>query len=338
MTNFALEERGLAIYLEANITGFRGPLRARRFSGGQSNPTWLLEAASGRYVLRSKPAGALLRSAHAVDREFRVIQALAGSEVPVARAYHLCEDESVIGAVFYVMSFEEGRIFWDAALPEVTAEQRPALYDAINQTLAALHKVDIQAVGLADFGKPGNYFERQIARWEQQYRAAQTGPIESMETLIRWLKTNLPPDDGHSCLIHGDFRIDNLIFHPAQPRVIAVLDWELATLGHPMADLAYYCMWLRLPALGATRGLAGKDQRALNIPSEQELIENYCARTAITSIDFWPFYLAFSFFKMAAIVQRILKRALEGNATNNSALEAGKMAPLLSDMGVALLR
>lgn len=338
MSTFVLDERKLAAYLERQVPGFRGPVRAQRFAGGQSNPTWLLEAASGRYVLRSKPLGTLLRSAHAVEREFRVIHALATSRVPVARAYHLCEDESVIGAVFYVMAFAEGRIFWDAALPEVSADQRFALYDAINQTLAALHTVDIEALGLADFGKPGNYFQRQITRWEQQYRAAQTEHIGSMETLIQWLNTNLPPDDGRVGLIHGDFRIDNLIFHPVEPRVVAVLDWELSTLGHPLADLAYYCMWLRLPALGATRGLAGRDPRALNIPSESEFVERYCERTGTTRIDHWPFYLAFSFFKMTAIVQGILKRALDGNATNNSALAVGKMAPLLSDMGVELLR
>jgi len=337
MSVFLLDEKKLAAYLEVHIPGFRGPLRAQRFSGGQSNPTWLLEAASGRYVLRSKPLGNLLRSAHAVEREFRVIHALTASRVPVARAYHLCEDDGVIGAIFYVMSFEQGRVFWDAAVPELSAEQRPALYDAINETLAALHTVDIDAVGLGDFGKPGNYFERQIGRWEQQYRAAQTDPIESMETLIGWLHANLPPDDGRVSLIHGDFRIDNLIFDPVQPRVIAVLDWELSTLGHPLADLAYYCMWLRLPALGATRGLAGRDARALNIPSESEFIERYCERTGSGSIAHWNFYLAFSFFKMTAIVQGILKRALDGNASNESALSVGRMAPMLSDMGVALL-
>lgn len=337
MSAFELDERKLATYLEQHIEGFRGPLRAQRFAGGQSNPTWLLEAASGRYVLRSKPLGTLLRSAHAVEREFRVIRALAATPVPVARAYHLCEDDTVIGAVFYVMSFEEGRIFWDAALPELSPEQRPALYDAINRTLAALHTVDIDAVGLADFGRPGNYFERQIARWEQQYRAAQTGRIDSMEVLIDWLAANVPADDGRVSLIHGDFRIDNLIFDRAEPRVIAVLDWELSTLGHPLADLAYYCMWLRLPALGATRGLAGRDPHALNIPSEAEFVARYCERTGIAAIDNWSFYLAFSFFKMTAIVQGILKRALDGNASNDSALAVGRMAPLLSDMGVALL-
>ncbi|HSB95973.1 MAG TPA: phosphotransferase family protein [Spongiibacteraceae bacterium] len=337
MAAHVIDARKLATYLECHIDGFKGPLTVEQFAGGQSNPTYKLRAASGTYVLRSKPLGVLLKSAHAVDREFRVVKALADSEVPVATAYHLCSDDSVIGSMFYVMSFAAGRNFWDAALPELTREQRPAIYDTINNTLAALHNIDIQAVGLGDFGKPGNYFERQIGRWQQQYRAAETETIPSMEELMAWLPANLPADDGRVSLIHGDFRIDNMIFDPQQPRVIALLDWELATLGHPLADLAYYCMWLRLPKLGAVKGLAGEDIVALNIPSEQKFVEDYCRRTGITRIDNWNFYLAFSFFKMTAIVQGILKRALEGNASNSSALEVGRMAGSLSTMAMALL-
>jgi aminoglycoside phosphotransferase (APT) family kinase protein len=337
MASHSIDVRQLASYLESRIAGFKGPLTVEQFAGGQSNPTYKLTAASGVYVLRSKPPGQLLKSAHAVDREFRVISALANTDVPVARAYHLCEDDAVIGSTFYVMSFEQGRIFWAAALPELDRSERPAIYDAINRALAALHNVDINAVGLADFGKPGNYFERQLSRWQQNYRAAETHRIDSMEQLMAWLPANLPADDGRVSLIHGDFRIDNMIFDPRQPRIIALLDWELATLGHPLADLAYYCMWQRLPALGATKGLAGADPAALNIPSEQQFVEQYCQRTGIARVDNWPFYLAFSFFKMTAIVQGIMKRALDGNATNSSALEVGKMAGTLSDMAMALI-
>ncbi len=337
MTDFSFDVKRLTLYLGQHIDGFKGPLVIERFAGGQSNPTFKLSAASGTYVLRSKPPGTLLKSAHAVDREFRVIKALATSKVAVPKAYHLCLDESVIGTMFYIMGFAAGRVFWDAALPELSSAERPGIYNAINQTLAALHSVDIDAADLRDFGKPGNYFARQLGRWEQQYRAAETDRIDSMEQLIAYLPGALPPDDGRVSLIHGDFRIDNMIFHPSEGRVIALLDWELATLGHPLADLAYYCMWLRLPSLGATKGLAGEDIEALNIPSEREFIEQYCARTGIAGITHWNFYLAFSFFKMTAIVQGIYKRALDGNASNDSALEVGRMAGSLSDRAIALL-
>ena len=333
----AIDEPRLAAYLAAHVPGLKGPIRLQMLTGGQSNPTYRLSAASGDYVLRSKPPGALLPSAHAVDREFRVIKALAGSAVPVATAHHLCKDTSVIGSMFYLMSFEDGRVFWDAALPEVPRAQRPDYYDAINAALAALHTVDVAAVGLADFGKPGNYFERQIKRWQQQYRASETETIPSMEQLMVWLPDHLPPDDGRVSLIHGDFRLDNMIFHPREPRILALLDWELATLGHPLADLAYYCMWLRLPALGRPTGLAGKDAAALNIPSEQQLLERYHRRTGIDGSAHWPFYLAFSFFKMAAILQGILARAQQGSTTNHSALTVGRMAGSLSQRALELL-
>ena len=248
----------LGAYLEHSIEGFIGLDGAEKFSGGQSNPTYLLNAASGRYVLRSKPPGRLLKSAHAVDREFRVIQALAGTDVPVAMALHLCENESVTGSMFYVMSFEEGRIFWNPALPAINKEKRAGYHHELIRVLAAIHEVDIDAVGLTDYGRPGNYYERQISRWTKQYRTAETTRIEPMDILIDWLPANLPADDGQNSLIHGDYRIDNIIFHTTDVRALAVIDWELSTLGHPLADLAYYCMCLRLPLTETSRVWPGK--------------------------------------------------------------------------------
>jgi len=333
----ALDEERLSRYLESKVPGFKGPLSARKFAGGQSNPTFLVESASGSYVLRRKPAGHILKSAHAVDREFRVIAALAATDVPVPRALHLCSDDAVIGSMFYLMSFVDGRIFWDAALPELERAERPGIYDAINRTLAALHLVDVAAAGLGDYGHPGNYFERQIGTWTRQYRLSQTEDIEAMEQLIEWLPANTPQDDGRVSLIHGDFRIDNLIFSQREPKVLAVLDWELSTLGHPLADLAYFCMSLRLPGLSDMKGLAGKDRAVLNIPSEQAFIEQYCQRTGIHRIEHWPFFLAFSYFRLAAILQGVMKRALEGNASSQKALQVGRMARPLAEMAIALV-
>lgn len=330
-------ETDLANYLEAHVEGFKGPISIRKFSGGQSNPTFSIESASGRYVLRKKPDGQILKSAHAVDREFRVISALAATDVPVAKAVHLCTDTSVIGSMFYLMSFVEGRIFWDSALPELEPQDRPAIYDAMIQTLAALHLVDVDRVGLADFGKPGNYFERQIGRWSGQYAQSQTEEIEAMNILMERLPTMTPKDDGRVSLIHGDFRLDNMIFHPHRSEVLAVLDWELSTLGHPMADLAYFCMSMRLPGLSDMKGLAGNDRAELNIPEEQDFISRYCSRTGLSGIDDWPFYLAFSYFRLAAIVQGVMKRSLDGNASSKKAQEVGKMARPLAEMAVAVL-
>ena len=331
-----LDVECLAAYLEKHVDGFKGPIRADKFAHGQSNPTFLITAQDGKYVLRRKPPGKLLKSAHAVDREFRVLRALENTDVPVARAYHLCEDDEIIGSMFYLMSFEDGRIFWEPSLPELDKAARRPIHDELVRVLADLHDVDVDAVGLANFGKPGNYFERQIGRWTKQYRAAETGTIEAVEVLIDWLPANLPPDDGSVSLIHGDYRIDNVIFHPSQARAIAVLDWELSTLGHPFADLAYYCMGQRLPHNAGLRGLKGLDLVELGIPSEDEVVDTYCRRRGIDSIDNWHFYLAFSFFRLASICQGVYKRALDGNASNRRAKQMGETVEPLASAGVAL--
>lgn len=333
----ALDEVRLTAYLETCLDDFHGPITARKFPGGQSNPTFLIETSTQRYVLRRKPPGNVLQSAHAVDREFRVITALAHSAVPVARAIHLCTDDSVIGSMFYLMSYVAGRTFWDAALPEVPRAQRPAVYQEIGRTLAALHQVDIEAVGLGDYGPRGDYFARQIARWTRQYRQSETGVNWAMNRLIDALPANLPADDGRVCLIHGDCRIDNMIFDRNSTRNLALIDWELSTLGHPMADLAYFCMSLRLPALSHMKGLDGQDRAALNVPAEAAFVEHYCDRVGLSGISDWPFYLAFSYFRLAAIVQGVMQRAIAGNASSPQALEVGKMAQPLAQMGLAVL-
>lgn len=330
----ALPTETLATYLETHVAGFRGPLTATKFKGGQSNPTYLIEAASGKYVLRRKPPGQLLPSAHAVDREFRVLQALHGGPAPVAKPLHLCSDESVIGSMFYLMQFVDGRIFWDPSLPDATPAERAAFYDAIITAMAAMHTVDPAAVGLADYGKPGNYFERQLRRWGEQYRASETHPIPAMEALIEKLPIRCPADDGAVALTHGDFRIDNLMFDPALPRVIAIVDWELSTLGHPLADLGYFCMALRLPRNPALPGLAGLDRAALGIPDEAALLARYSALTGRDIPADWPFVLAFSFFRLAAIAQGVAKRAQQGNASSEQAMQAGRMTEMLAKLGV----
>jgi aminoglycoside phosphotransferase (APT) family kinase protein len=339
MSTQQLDTSRLGEYLAGRVAGFSGSLTAEKFAGGQSNPTFRLTAGGTSYVLRRKPPGELLPSAHAVDREFRVISALRDTEVPVPRTFVLCEDESVIGSMFYVMEYLEGRILWDPALPEAADNaERSAIYDAMNQTLAALHNVDVEAVGLADFGRPGNYFERQAGRWSRQYRASETEPIEAMEKLMRWLAANMPRDDGSVSLVHGDFRLDNMMFHPTEPRVIALLDWELSTLGHPLADLANQCMAWMLPAHGSIRGLAGVDRRALGIPTDEEYVARYCERTGRAGIDNWNFYLVFSLFRLAAILQGIVKRAEIGTASSTEADSRGAMVAPLAEMAVALIR
>jgi aminoglycoside phosphotransferase (APT) family kinase protein len=335
--NHSLDTQKLAAYLEQQVPGFKGPLTAEKFPGGQSNPTYAVSAESGRYVLRRKPPGLLLKSAHAVDREFKVIAALADTGVPVAKVYHLCEDESVIGSMFFLMEFVDGVVHWDATLPDLDNEQRRVMYDEMNRALAAMHSVDIDAVGLADFGKPGNYFERQIGRWSKQYRAAETGTIEAMEQLLTWLPDNLPADDGKVSLVHGDYRLDNMMFHATEPRILAVVDWELSTLGHPYADLAYQCMQWRLPPGGSLSGLQGEDRAALGIPSEEEYVARYCERMGIDTIENWTFYLAFSFFRLADILQGVKKRALDGNASNDQALEMGALVEPLASAATALI-
>jgi aminoglycoside phosphotransferase (APT) family kinase protein len=333
--NFDITE--LAAYLERHIAGFRGPLTLEKFDQGQSNPTFLLTSPSGRYVLRRKPPGELLASAHAVDREYRVLVALADTDVPVPQALHLCEDNAVIGSMFYVMSFEDGRIFWDPALPEVEREQRRPILEAQVRVLAAMHNVDVKAVGLSDYGPAVNYYERQIKRWTKQYQAAETGQIPAMETLMQWLPANIPASGDDISLIHGDYRLDNMIYHPTEPRVLAVLDWELSTLGHPLADLAYLCMCMRLPEVGPLKGLLGVDRDQLWLPSEEELVELYCRLRGIDAIDNWQFYLAFSYFRLASICQGVFKRAQAGNASDSKAVSRGNVAPKLAEMAIKLL-
>lgn len=334
-----LDQAALAPYLEASIPGFTGLASIEKFKSGQSNPTYLLAAQSGRYVLRAKPPGQLLKSAHQVDREFTVMSALAGTAVPVPRMLHLSAEDSPIGRMFYVMDFLDGRILWDPALPEARDnDERAAIYDAMNATLAALHDVDVGAAGLVDFGRPGNYFERQLARWTAQYRASETGTIADMDRLIAWLETHRPPDDGRVSLVHGDYRLDNLIFAADQPTVLAVLDWELSTLGHPFADIAYQCMQWRLPHASGFRGLGGIDRRALGLPSEEDYVVAYCRRRGLDGIGDWTFFLAFSFFRLAAICQGVFKRALDGNASNpEKARTYGEAVKLLSHLAAKLI-
>ena len=333
-----IDEAALRAYLEAHWPGFKGPVKAEKFAGGQSNPTFMLTHAGGRAVLRKKPPGQLLKSAHAVDREYRVMKALGGTPVPVPKMHVLCEDESVIGTAFYVMEFVDGRIIWDPAIPEVSQADRTAIYDAMNAALAALHTVDPTQVGLSDFGRPGNYFARQLSRWTEQYRASETDHLPDIDKVIAWLEQNLPADDGRSSLVHGDYRIDNMIFAKDRPELLAILDWELSTIGHPFADIAYQCMHWRLPHAGSFRGLAGVDRKAIGIPTEAEYVARYCERTGIDGIPDWSFYLAFSLFRMAAILQGVLKRALSGNASNpERALQVRDNIPILARMAVDVI-
>ena len=329
---FALEP--LAAYLRQHLPGFSGELSARQFSGGQSNPTYLIEAGGQRWVLRRKPPGVLLPSAHAVDREYRVMAALGGSAVPVPHMHLLCEDDAVIGSAFFVMEHIEGRSFLDPSLPGMTPAQRAAIYGEMGRVIAALHGVDHHAAGLAGYGRPGQYLKRQIERWTRQYRASQIGinePIAAMERLIEWLPAHLPHAD-ETALVHGDFRIDNLIFHPHEPRVLAVLDWELSTLGHPLADFAYHCMtWRVTPA--EFRGLKGHDLAALGIPSEDAYVQAYCQRSGRASLPDWNYYMAFNMFRMAAILQGILHRALHGSAASAEAEQTGRLARPMAEAG-----
>jgi aminoglycoside phosphotransferase (APT) family kinase protein len=332
-----LDTESLATYLEKHITGFQGPVTAEKFAGGQSNPTFKISAGGQHYVLRRKPPGELLKSAHAVDREYRVISALRDTEVPVPKTFVLCEDEAVIGSMFYVMEYKEGRILWDPQLPEAADNaERSAIYDSMNQTMAALHNVNVAAVGLTDYGRPGNYFERQLSRWSKQYRASETRPIASMEALIPWLGARMPQDDGTIGLVHGDYRLDNMMFHPSEPRVIALLDWELSTLGHPLADLANQCMAWMLPGDGRIKGLAGIDRKSLGIPSDEEYIARYCERTGRDGIENWNFYLVFSLFRLAAILQGIVKRAQIGTASSTEADSEGDAVVQLADLAMML--
>jgi aminoglycoside phosphotransferase (APT) family kinase protein len=324
----------LQAYMREHVEGFSGELAVEQFKGGQSNPTFKLTADGRSYVLRTKPgpAAKLLASAHAIDREFRVMDALHKAGFPAARQYALCIDESIIGRAFYIMDFVDGRVLWDQSLPGMTNDERGAIYDEMNRVISQLHTVDYAAIGLADYGKPGNYFARQIDRWTKQYKASETEKIEAMDNLIQWLPNNIPPGDETS-IVHGDYRLDNMIFHPTEPRVLAVLDWELSTLGHPLADFSYHCMSWHIPQ-GQFRGIGGLDHKALGIPSEEEYIAKYCARTGktIRKEDF-NFYLAYNMFRMAGILQGIMKRYVDGTASSEQALASGKSARPMAEMG-----
>ena len=316
-------------WLDRHVSGYRGPLRVEQFKGGQSNPTYRLVTPGRSYVLRRKPPGRLLPGAHAVEREYRVIAALGKTGLPVAGALALCEDDQIIGTAFYVMEMVEGRIFWNAAFPEVGDAERPAYFDAMNATLAQLHTIDPEAIGLGDFGKPGNYFERQIARWSRQYLGdVEAGRVAAMDRLVEWLPHNIPSGGDEARIIHGDFRCDNMIFHTSEPRVLAVLDWELSTLGHPLADFSYHLMMYRMPA-GLTAGLAGADLAALNIPSEQDYVAAYCERTGRSGIPDLDFYIAFNMFRLAAILHGIKGRIARGTAAS---AHADKMVAGLNDL------
>jgi len=331
------DEAVLADWLADQVEGFAGPLTVAQFRGGQSNPTFLLTDAAGRrLVMRAKPgpAAQLLPSAHAIEREFRVLAALGAAGFPVGRVHALCADESIIGRAFYIMDFVDGRVMWEPALPGLSRAERAAIYDEMNRVLAWLHSLDSKELGLESFGRPGNYFARQIDRWSRQYRASETERIEAMEWLIEWLPRNIPAGD-EAALVHGDYKLDNLIWHPSEPRVLAVLDWELSTLGHPLADLSYHCMIWHLPAR-LTRGLAGLPLADLGIPDEPAYVEAYCRRTGRKDIGNWAFYIAYNLFRSASIVQGIKKRALDGTAASEHALAEGALARPMAELGAEI--
>jgi len=331
------EPQALARWIGAEIGPFVGTLSLRRVEGGQSNPTYIVDAGARRFVLRRKPPGTLLPSAHAVEREFRVLRALHGSSVPVPRALALCEDPAVLGSSFYLMEFVDGRILTDQTLPGMSADERRAHYDELNRVIAALHALDHRALGLADFGREEAYVQRQVERWTRQYRASAMQPIAAMERLIEWLPAHVPAQQGCS-LVHGDFRLDNVIFHASEPRIVAVLDWELSTVGDPLVDFAYHCMTWRL-ALGTHRTLAALNPLPAGIPTEAEHVAAYCARSARGrggAIEHWAYYLAFNMFRLAAIQQGIARRAAEGNAANSRAAAAAGRAAATAEAGWAL--
>lgn len=336
----AFDTDALTGWMKQHVEGFEGPVQVEMFKGGQSNPTYKLITPGKSYVMRAKPGpvAKLLPSAHAIEREYRVMKGLAGTDVPVPHMYALCEDESIIGRAFYIMEFMEGRVLWDQSLPGMTPAQRAEIYDEMNRVIAALHKVKFAEKGLADYGKSGNYFERQIGRWSKQYIASITQPIPEMDQLMAWLPANMPAsamDESRVSIVHGDYRLDNLMFHPTEPRVIAVLDWELSTLGHPLADFSYHCMSWHIPAeLG--RGIAGLNLAALGIPAEQDYIQRYCERTGIQDVDAlkrdWNFYLAYNMFRIAAILQGIAKRVEAGTASSAQAKASGDTARPMAEL------
>jgi aminoglycoside phosphotransferase (APT) family kinase protein len=333
-----LDMEHLQPYLEEHIEGLDGVCTAAKFAGGQSNPTFKLTAGGKHYVLRRKPPGELLASAHAVDREYRVLRALQDTEVPVPCVYCLCEDDSIIGSSFYLMEYLDGRVFWDPSLPDISSrDERVAIYDEMNRVLAVIHNVKVEAVGLGGYGKPGNYFERQISRWGRQYRASKTEHSPAMEKLMEWLPGNIPPEEGRSHLVHGDYRLDNVMFHPTEPRIIAVLDWELSTLGSPMGDLAGQVMGWMFPGIGGTTGLVGKSREEVGIPSNEAYVARYCQRTNREGVDNWPFYLAFSIFRACGILQGVKKRMLVGNASSADSKALSFDVESIALVGVDLL-
>ena len=336
----AFDTAALGAWMTQHVEDFAGPLGVEMFKGGQSNPTYKLITPGRTYVMRAKPGpvAKLLPSAHAIEREFAVMRGLAGTDVPVARMHALCEDESVIGRAFYIMEYVEGRVLWDQTLPGMTPAERGAIYDEMNRVIAALHKVDYAARGLAGYGKPGNYFERQIGRWSKQYQASVTQPIPEMDRLIEWLPAHIPAsarDEGLTSIVHGDYRLDNVIFHPSEPRILAVLDWELSTLGRPLADFSYHCMAWHIPP-GTFRGIGGVDLASLGIPSEQDYIHRYCERTGLATPEQlapdWNFYLAYNMFRIAAILQGIAKRVEAGTASSAQARASGAGARPMAEL------
>ena len=324
----------LQAFMLSHVEGFQGPLTVRQFRGGQSHPTYLLASPSGKYVMRRKATGKLLKSAHAVDREYQVISALYAADFPVPRPYVLCEDEEIVGTMFFIMEFVEGRIFWELDLPDSDPGERRAIYEHANQTIADLHNFDYEKIGLSDFGKPGNYFARQISRWSKQYAASETSEITAMNKLIEWLPGNIPLDES-ATVVHGDYRLDNMIIHPAEPRIIAVLDWELSTIGHPLGDFTYHLMAWQMPEIGiGSTGLQGKNLEALGIPSEEDYVASYCAKTGRDDgIGNRDFYSAYNFFRIAAILQGIAGRVRDGTAASVHAERAANAVAPLAALG-----
>lgn len=339
MDTQTLDQAAVSAYLEQHLPGFAGLSEVTKFQGGQSNPTFLLTTPKDNYVLRRKPPGVLLKSAHAVDREYRVQKALAGTDVPVAKMYLLCEDDDVIGSAFYIMEQVAGRNITDPAMPDFNTADRGAIIDEMNRVLAALHQVDIDAVGLSDYGPEGNYFERQVGRWSKQYRASETEKVPAMDQLMDALVAERPEDDGQRTLVHGDYRIDNMMFDATGTACRAVLDWELSTIGHPFADLAGVIMQWQMPTGTEGRGMGGLDRAALGLPSDQEFIAAYCARRGLNGIDHFGYYLGFCFFRMAGIIQGVLKRAIDGNASNpERAIKLGQYVPVFAQHGLDALK
>ncbi|MEX2126305.1 MAG: phosphotransferase family protein [Woeseia sp.] len=329
------DTRRLEAWMRVHVQGFEGPIAVRQFKGGQSNPTYLLESPGGKYVMRRKPPGKLLPSAHAVDREYRAICALHRAGFPVPQPYAMCDDEEILGTVFFIMAFVEGRIFWNLDLPHLDRAERAAIYDHVNRTIADLHNFDWRALGLQDFGRPGNYFSRQVSRWTKQYLASEIERIDAMNSLIEWLPANIPADESTS-LVHGDYRLDNMILHPTEPRVLAVLDWELSTIGHPIGDFTYHLMAWQMPEIGVgSTGLKDKDLQSLGIPCEEEYVRAYCARTGRDGIANRDFYSAYNFFRIAAILQGVAGRVRDGTAASAHAEKAARAVRPLAELGLS---